>query len=293
MKKILITGAGGFLGVALLQHCLSKGKFDLWAVTSNEGKLRKCVGNNVHILDRDYPFSEEFKMQTFDCAINCAYPRNTSGEEIARGLKYLTDMFNAFNKGNVKSIINISSQSLYDEKRIFPATEETKLCLNNSYAVGKYATELLLDNICTTIAHTNIRMASLIGPTFNQRIVNRLIQKAINQENIVINKSKQTFGFLDVRDAADGIISLLDIEAFKWKHIYNLGSGCSYSLEDIIKTIKSVFEDDGVSFPEVEFVETSENGSTAVAYDLFYNDTGFKPQVSLSQSIQIILDSLK
>ena len=99
---------------------------------------------------------------------------------IADGLKYIQSVFEKSVEGNAAVIVNISSQSVYSQKRTEAATEETPVCLESPYAVGKYAVELMLESICrgSKTRYTNLRMASLIGPGFDQRIVNRLVRQA-------------------------------------------------------------------------------------------------------------------
>lgn len=63
-----------------------------------------------------------------------------------------------------------------------PADENTVLCLESKYAVGKYATELLVNAICgKAVLHTNIGLASLIGAGFDQRIVNKMVNQIIKK----------------------------------------------------------------------------------------------------------------
>ena len=181
---------------------------------------------------------------------------------------------------------------MYDEQRENPASENADLSLNSCYAVGKYAVELILENTCTNIPYTNIRMASLIGVDFPQRIVNRLILKILNGEEIIINQSSQTFGFLDVKDAVVGIVSLLDINPNNWKLCYNIGNEKAYSMLDIVETIKEVIENKSIKMPEIKYEINTNAGSTAVSYELLKKDTGFEPSVNLKQSVEEIVNSL-
>lgn len=109
----------------------------------------------------------------------------------------------------VKTVINISSQSVYGSNRIGVAVEETEVNPDNYYAMGKYSTELLTNSICKKINHSNIRMASLIGKDYEKRIINRLIRMAIEKGTYSISKSNMHFGYLDVEDDVDGIIKVV------------------------------------------------------------------------------------
>ncbi len=291
MKKILITGAGGFLGTNLIKSGLKLSQYEFWAITSDSDKIKKALNTDkVVICPREWIFTEDFRKQEFYCAINCAYPRNSTGIAIAQGLDYIEKLFYAVSKSNIESIINISSQSVYDSNRLEPATEKSPICLDTPYAVGKYMMEKMLNAICADIPHTNIRLASLIGPQFTQRIINRLIQRALNGETLLINQSEQTFGFLDVKDAADGILSLLEIDKLKWRQVYNLGIMKAYSIVDIVDVIKEVFKEKQIMIPDIVYKQGTEKGTSAVSYFELSRDTGYKPCIQLKQSVEDITE---
>ena len=151
-------------------------------------------------------------------------------------------------------------------------------------------TEKMLNAICADVPHTNIRLASLIGPQFSQRIINRLIQRALNGETLLINQSEQTFGFLDVRDATDGILSLLEIDKLKWRQVYNLGIMKAYSIADIVDVIKEVFKEKQITIPDIVYKQGIEKGTSAVSYLELSRDTGYKPRIQLKQSVEEITE---
>ena len=82
-------------------------------------------------------------------------------------------------------------------------------------------------------------MASLIGPGFDQRITNKFAKKVIDGEQITVVGGEQRFGYLDVRDAASGIINVA-LSDGDWDEIYNLGNDASYTLIDIAQTAVEV-----------------------------------------------------
>lgn len=294
-KKVLVTGGGGFLGLNLIKEGIKLDQYEFWVVSSNPNVIANSLNKDqVVIVPREWPFSREFQEQQFSCIINCAYPRNTIGIEVAQGLDYIENVFQAAKNGHVDSIINISSQSVYDDKRSEVATEQSPIVLKTPYAIGKYMTEKLLDSVCVDINHTNVRMASLIGPGFNQRIVNRFVKNALEMQPITVNITNQAFGFLDIKDAVDGILSLLNVDPNKWCKTYNLGNGEAYTVEKIIDTIIAVFQEKGLPLPKITKVKEIGNGITAVDYKTLQKDTGYCPRISLQESvINILTDMMK
>lgn len=289
MIKIVITGASGFLGSNLIKRLENEKDVTVYALSSKNLKASSANVISVHkdIIDRD-DAEDVFKDAV---VVNCAFPRNVTGVEMANGLAYINRLFMTCKKYNAKVIINISSQSVYSQKRTVPADEETKVCLETPYAVGKYATELMLESTCegSEIAYTNVRMASLIGPEFDQRIINRLVKKALALEPITISVSDQRFGFLDVYDAVEAVVSLIVSDRLKWSKIYNVGNGAAVSLTDIIDVIGVVFKENNIPMPNISYVQEEKSGSSAVTYQRIHDETGYTPKINLLMSTKRIL----
>lgn len=295
MKKVLITGASGFLGSCLIDHLLTRrGSYCLYVLTGKEETLKyKYRYSSIHVLNKDFIFNQNISdIINNSYIVNCAYPRNTDGISIANGLNYLNRLFNVVNNFKAKAIINISSQSVYNQKRLNIADETSSIDLGSMYAIGKYAVELLLNNICRDVVHTNLRMSSLIGPTFDQRVTNKIVDDAIEKNIIKVSKSQKRFGFMDVDDAADAIIALLDTETSLWKPVYTVGIGNNgYDLIDISKKVLQLsYELMHVSI-KIQCEEIEDFGNTAVSCRLFGEDTGFYPSRSLEDSLRKIFES--
>lgn len=295
ITKILITGASGFLGSNLLSMLKDRECYTVYALSSRAEELQERInGRNLTFLNKDAVFSNQASEIMKDAiVINCAYPRNSTGTAIADGLRYLQKVFESAVHNGATAIVNISSQSVYSQLRIETATEETPICLESPYAVGKYAVELLLESICggSETCYTNLRMASLIGPGFNQRIVNRFVAKLLNREPITIVRQEKQMGFLDVEDAARAILSIVSIPVETWKTVYNVGNGEGYTVEEIYRAAVSVLKD-RVDIGDVEIVLGSDMSSSVVSYERLKEDTGFNPEISLEVSIRKIVSQM-
>ena len=239
---ILLTGAGGFLGKHLLEVLLSQTDHSVIVLTS-QGKnlcgMFPAEENRLTVVPTEQftslPFAE------IDVLVNCAFPRNEDGTKMAEGLRFIAEILNAAVDGGVGAVINISSQSVYSQQRTEPAAEDTPLNLEGKYAVGKYAAELLTNTLCAAIPHTNLRLASLIGAGFDQRVPNKLIAKALAGEELKVLTGSQYYGFLDVRDAADAITAVINSNPVTWAKVCNLGTNDAYTLENIAKQVVEVY----------------------------------------------------
>ncbi len=288
--RVWITGAGGFLGTNLVSCLLRNSEFEIIALTSGGEKLlqmfpeeKRLTVENRDALSRvpDGALSE-------DILVCCAYPRNTDGPKIAEGLAYIKDtLFDAHRTG-FRGVINISSQSVYSASRTSAADEKAQVSVESVYAAGKLASELLTELSSGGRPYTNVRMASLIGPGFDARLTNKLVKNAASGGELRIKGSGQIFGFLDVEDAAKGIMSLIQTDPLKWKPVYNLGVKKGYTLTEIAGTVRDVMQKEyGID------VSVSEEPGEAVSdttldSSLLEKDTGFSASVTLYESIRRI-----
>ena len=187
-------------------------------------------------------------------------------------------------------MINISSQSVYDQKRCYAATEDSPLLLQSNYAVGKYASELFMKLLEKDAHVTNVRMASLIGPGFDQRLTNKMAKSAIQDRKISYQINDLVFGFLDVEDAARAILRLAAVPAARWKTVYNLGSDASYSLREIACTIAEILEAEH-GMPVALASSVSEgSGGTMLCSERLKEEIGPYQQLSLRESLRRIVD---
>lgn len=291
-NKVVVTGASGFLGRNLIKQLQKKGSCGIVALTSRPDELETTISDaNIQCFDKNIVYSEKAAALLQNAVvINCAYPRNSTGTDIADGLKYIQKVFETSVESGVKAIINISSQSVYSAKRTAAATELSPVCLETPYAVGKYATELLLESICrgTVVNYTNIRMASLIGPGFEQRIVNRLVKAALETGVIEVDDDQQRFGFFDVEDAAAGLCKMLDYTDREWQRCYNLGNGQAYTLTAISSTVKKVLKKTDHFEVMIKTKPGRKESCTAVDAGSFMTEFGFIAKVTLEDSVMKI-----
>ena len=295
IETAIVTGAGGFLGRHLVPRLLMKG-MRVIAVTSRSRAelLRIChpaVGaddSRLKVVSSACRDDLAWVLRGAGVVVNCAFPRNTNGRQLADGMRFIGRLFEACAREGVGAVINVSSQSVYDQHRTICVTEDEPLCLESTYAVAKYATELLLGSSCNALAHTSVRLASLIGPGFDQRVVNKMVLRAVQGEELCVSDGTSRFGYLDCADAADGIVSLLDVNPRDWHEVYNLGPRETYSVHDIARSVARVLARRGIAVRVVERERAFESLFTGLSSQLITEATGWRPQVTLEETIESI-----
>ena len=287
MRRIVLSGASGFLGRNIIKRAVAE-DIEVLAIAFPEEELPVEKISILDFLSNGYTFTAN------DVFINCLFPTNANGYQMADGLKNHYTVISRAYEGGAGALINISSQSVYDSKRKVPAKESDSLCLDTPYAVGKYSSEVYVNMVWKDRPHTNIRLSSLLGVGYNQRIVNRMIDQALNDEELRVIGGMQRYGFLDVRDAADGLVRLITTDLNKWKEVYNLGRNESYTLIDLVECIK--VEMKKINGKEVRYriEEGEDNRNSAISSYNFMESFSWHPAITLSETTaEIIANKIK
>ena len=288
MKRLFVSGANGFLGSNIIKKAVLAG-CEVVAVTSAD----KAVCDVETVKTEDF-LKNGYSFKPGDVFINCLFPTNADGYRMADGLKKVYRIISVCGECKVGAFVNISSQSVYNSKREQPAKEDDKLCPETPYAVGKYSTEEFCNEVLKNTAHTNIRLASLLGVGYEQRIINRMVGQAFSGAQLKVIGGMQRYGFLDVEDAAEAIVKLAVSPCEKWKDIYNLGTSESVTLLEVVDMIcelmKSVAGKD-VSYTVAEGMDTRNSSLDA---GRFMNDFDWKPRKNVYQiTKEIVLNKFE
>lgn len=285
MKRIVISGASGFLGSNIVRKALAE-DIEVVAITGKSSiQDGITIVNTEEFLTKGYPFSAE------DVFINCLFPTNADGYKMANGLDVVFRIISKAYECGIGAFINISSQSVYASKRTSPAKETDNLCLETPYAVGKYCSEAFVNQVFSNRPHVNIRMASLLGVGYDQRIINRMVVQALKGEPLKVIGGMQRYGFLDVRDAAAGLIKLAMSDTSTWRETYNLGRNESYSLIDVVECIVSEMKKQTDVDVTYTVAEGQDDRNSAIDATLFMTDFDWKPEITLAETTETIIRS--
>lgn len=289
MKTILITGASGLVGRAVIQELITlKEEFVIYAASSNPDRII-YKADNLYVIKNE-EIESILSTTRIDILLQLAFPRNVSENQWAEGIKYAIDILFLAHNYKVKRIINVSSQSIYGLQRKISADEKHEIFLNSPYTTGKYCTEIIMGHLFEYGRYTNIRLSTTIGTDTKERVPNKLFARIVSGMDLIIKGGNQKFAFLDVRDAADGLVSLMKQDNILWKSAYNLGTSEVNSLLDIANLAVQIAGDYGYDKSKTVLHEDNIVMVNQIDVRLFECDFKWKAQYTLEESLRYIFE---
>ncbi len=215
MEKIIVSGAGGFIGQYVVSALLDRGYEVIALIHKNTLKKRKnlkvvskdiCddsfvndIVNYVDSCDAVIHLAADISMQVKECVIdtNCI------------GTLHMIQISNFF---SAKSFIFMSSIPVIGIPERIPITEQHPIRPRTLYHVTKYAGEHMVECLCKKNTKTVIiRISSPIGAGMNQKnYLSMLLDCCMNQLPIEIyGKGSRVQNYIDVRDVSDFVADVL------------------------------------------------------------------------------------
>lgn len=295
-KKVLITGAGGYIGSELIYQLSGSSSWEIIAMTSNPDKLKNKFSNtnNLRVMSNDALTDDSFSWNGISHVVHLAFARRfRPNHEIAESLVFSKKIFSLANKANVDGFINLSSQSVYGNAECL-RDESTTISPEMIYSMAKYACEIILESVFCENPHskiTNIRMDPVAG---NQNLLPSLVKQAVTQGEINITGGGQIFSLLDISDAASAILCLLNTPTEKWKQVYNVGwNNTIYTLLELTEIVVKEVEKEYSTHVRVNIENADIRTYAGLKTTSFMEDTSWKPKKDITLIIRNIIDEYR
>lgn len=263
IKRVLVTGADGFIGSHLTEMLLDKGyhvkalsqynSFGSW------GWLEHIKSkNNLEILSGDIRDSYYCKNITkdveiiFHLAALIAIPYSYMSPEsyLETNIKGTLNICQAAKENQISRLIHTSTSEVYGTAQYVPIDEKHPLQPQSPYSASKIGADAIVMSFFSSF-NTPVTIArpfNTYGPRQSARAIIPTIitQIAAGKKEIKLGDMTPTRDFNYVEDCCRGFIMLAESEKTIGE-IYNIGSNTEISVAEISELIKNLMSAD-VSF---------------------------------------------
>ena len=305
MKKILIAGAGGYIGTELVAYLLKKGHFVIALDRFFFGDTLRDLKNKngIQIVKDDIRFFDKELLKGVDVVINLASISNDPASELNPQITKEINCTGALRLASlakemkVKRYIFSSSCSVYgagngvvnEESPVFPISE---------YAKSKQKAEQELIKLASPrFSVTIMRTATVYGLSRKRMrfdlIINIMTLHAWKNKKIFIRgEGDQWRPLIHIMDYIAGIDLLIEEKSIAKinKQIFNAGSNeQNYQVFQVANVFKKYFPD--IHLEKV--IDDPDNRSYHVNFDKISKALGFKPKKIIDDGILEIRDALE
>lgn len=295
MKKAIITGPTGAVGVSLIEELISNG-IKVTAVCRPNSKrisavpahelvdIVECDVSNYHslanTLDSDYDVFYHF-------AWDGTYGDTRQDMELqSKNIEYTIDAVHLAKALGCKVFVGAGSQSEFGH--VDGILHPDMPCNpDNGYGIAKLAANKMSKIECSKlgIRHEWCRIVSLYGPFDGMHtMVMSTITKLLNGEEPQCTPAEQVWDYIYSKDAAKAF--RLVAEKGKDGEIYCLGTGKTRQLKDFIRVIRDTVDPSiDIQFGAIPYYQNQVMHLEA-DIDNLIRDTGFTPTYSFEEGVK-------
>ena len=310
MKKALITGISGFAGSYLSENLVSSG-YQVSGSYLTDDSLKnlpnkdKVSLHKVNLLDEgavEELLGKEKPEYIFHLAALTSPknsfddPKNTFVNNVSAQINLLESVCK--NKLTDSRILIVSSAEVYGlvPKDDLPIDEDTKFNPANPYAVSKLAQDFLGLQYFHSYKLNIVRVRPFnhVGPRQSPDFVVSALAKRIaeiekGRENVMkVGNLTSKRDFTDVSDMVEAY--RLALEKGEAGQVYNLGSGKSFEISEILDKLLSFSKVKIITEEDQSLMRPSDNPDLVCDARKFEKLTGWKAQIPIEKTLENTLN---
>ncbi len=311
-KKVLVTGAGGFIGSHLTERLFELGAkiraFVRYTSRADEGFIKYFSDDLRKHIDIVYGDIRELEtvvkaVDGIDVIFNLAalvgipYSYIHPQEVIEANTIGTLNVLMAARDVGVEKLVQTSTSEVYGTARYVPINEDHPKQPQSPYSASKIAA----DAIALSFYHSLdlpvavIRPFNTYGPRQSDRaVIPSIISQVLTKDKLTLGNTTPTRDFTFVTDTAEGFIKVAGSEKSVGMEI-NIGSGQEISIEDLTRKIISLVGRDIVIEHDKERVRPARSEVERLCADntSARNVLGWSPKVSLTHGLEETIKFIK
>ena len=251
-KRVLVTGAGGFIGSHLIERLVRSGARVRALVRYNSMGRRgwldsSQVGDEVETVLGDVRDGDCVRRacESMDVVFHLAaligipYSYEAPLSYVRTNVEGTLNVLKAARETGVAKVVHTSTSEAYGTARYAPMDENHPLQAQSPYSASKIAADKLAQSFHLSygLPVVTVRPFNAFGPRQSARaVIPTIIIQALEGSPVRLGSLHPTRDYTYVEDTADGFILAAGSDATAGR-VINLGSGRETSIGDIAKMI--------------------------------------------------------
>jgi NAD dependent epimerase/dehydratase len=253
-KKVLVTGAGGFIGSHLVELVVQRGANVRALVRYNSrgtfGWLHDLAPDVYRLLDivcGDLRDADTILRAVKGCdvvfhlgaMISIPYSYVNPTEAVAINVDGTLNVLNACRFHGVERLVHTSTSETYGTAQYVPIDEQHPLQGQSPYSASKIGADKLAESFFRSfdLPVTTVRPFNTYGPRQSARaLIPTIMVQLLTRSEINLGSLLPTRDFTFVTDTAEGMLRAAEVPAAAGRLI-NLGSGNEISVADLAAMI--------------------------------------------------------
>ncbi len=258
-SKILVTGAGGFIGSHLMEALVRRGAKVRGLVHYNSrndwGMLEELPGEIRQEMDiipgdvRD-PFQVKSAVKGCEVVFHLAsliaipYSYKAPHSYVETNIHGTLNVLQAALEQDVQKVVHTSTSEVYGTARYIPIDEDHSLQGQSPYSASKIAADKMAESFHLSfgLPVTTIRPFNAFGPRQSARaVIPNIIIQALDREYIELGLLTPVRDLTFIKDTVNGFIRMAESDGVIGK-VINVGSGYGISIGDLAKKILEIMK---------------------------------------------------
>ena len=308
MKKVLITGADGFIGSHLSEMMVAKGyhvkalaqynSFNNWGWLENVNckKEIEIIAGDI----RDPYFCKTISKDIdiiFHLAALIAIPFSyiAPNSYVETNIKGTLNICQAAKENEISRLIHTSTSEVYGTAKYVPIDEKHPLQPQSPYSATKISADSMVMSFYNSfdLPVTIARPFNTYGPRQSARAIipTVITQIASGKKEIKLGDTSPTRDFNYVEDCCRGFIMLAESDKTIGE-IINIGSNSEISIAETVKLIKELMSSDVTLIDD----EQRKRPKKSEVFRLWCDNqkinklVGYKPQVNIKDGLKKTID---